>query len=115
MTRQESIEMAKYIGAILLTRPYVLMSWGISKVHVIDGGLQFHTQGHLHTGIVTIVYNDGTDLFVVTFVKDDNPTEIERHEDIYFDTLIEFLDCHIEHTGENYRERVCEDNKLSQK
>lgn len=43
MNKKESVKTAIYIGNILLAKPQVIMSWGVSKVHVIEGGLQFHT------------------------------------------------------------------------
>lgn len=129
MNRQESIKKAIYVGNILLAKPQVIMSWGVSKVHVVEGGLQFHTQGFLHTGTVKVIHNgnklshpvsqksfgticETTDLFDVTFQKDDSPTEKETCEGIRLDMLVDFLDRHIEYTGQDYETRVAEEYRL---
>ena len=62
------MEMA-YIMSILKTQLVVVWSWGFHKPIVIENGLQFKVQGFKFRGVLSIVYNEGRDLFDVSFIK----------------------------------------------
>ena len=66
----DDIEMGKYIYSILLSQPTILMSWGFESPVVISMGLRFRVNGFLHSGIVEVMYNEGADLFNLTFYND---------------------------------------------
>ncbi len=108
MTEDATTEMAKYIWKIILSSGAIAMSWGIDpdSLRQIPNGLKFHVQGLKLKGYVEIVYDEGSDYFNVSFVKDENPTEKETVEDVAFDELTHIIDSHVEYTGEDYNERV---------
>ncbi len=108
MTEDATTEMAKYIWKIILSSGAIAMSWGIDpdSLRQIPNGLKFHVQGLKLKGYVEIVYDEGSDYFNVSFVKDENPTEKETAEDVAFDELSNVIDRHVEYTGEDYNERV---------
>lgn len=108
MTENATTEMAKYIWKIILSSGAIAMSWGIDpdSLRQIPNGLKFHVQGLMLQGYVEIVYDEGSDYFNVSFVKDENPTEKETVEDVAFDELTNVIDSHVENTGEDYNERV---------
>ncbi len=108
MTEDATTEMAKYIWKIILSSGAIAMSWGIDpdSLRQIPNGLIFHVQGLKLKGYVEIVYDEGSDYFNVSFVKDENPTEKETVEDVAFDELTNVIDRRVEYTGEDYNERV---------
>lgn len=108
MTEEATTEMAKYIWKIVLNSGAIAMSWGIDpgSPRQIPNGLRFHVQGLKLKGYVEIVYDEGSDYFNVSFVKDENPTEMETVEDVAFNELPNVIDSHVEYTGEDYNERV---------
>lgn len=108
MTEDATTRMAKYIWQILRISGAIAMSWGIdpNSLRQIPNGLRFHVQGLKLKGYVEIVYDEGSDYFNVSFVKDENPTEKETVEDVAFDELVNVIDRHVEYTGEDYNERV---------
>lgn len=63
------MEMAKYIMTILKTQLMIVFSWGFHQPVAIENGLQFKVQGYKFRGVVSIVYNEGRDLFDVRFIK----------------------------------------------
>jgi hypothetical protein len=100
---QEDFEMAQYIYSILSSQIFVMMSWAFQNPKTIKTGMRFTVSGFKFQGNVEIVYNDGTDLFDVTFINSKN----ERHtlSSIYFDQLLEVIDDFVEKT-ENYEELI---------
>jgi hypothetical protein len=100
---QEDFVMAKYIYSILSTQIFVIMSWAFENPVTIKTGMRFTVSGFKFQGNVEIVYNDGADLFDVTFINSKN----ERHtlSSIYFDQLLEVIDDFVEKT-ENYEELI---------
>lgn len=100
--------MSRYIWHILTLTPYIPMSWGIdpSSLKQIKNGVSFHVQGLKLKGTVEIVYNEASDYFNVSFVKDENPTERETVEDVAFDELIRVIDEKVEYTGASYTEQI---------
>lgn len=63
------MEMAQYIMSILKTKLMVVWSWGFNSPMVIPNGLRFKVQGFKFCGVVEVVYNEGRDLFEVSFIK----------------------------------------------
>jgi len=105
----EDNEMAQYIYKILSSRIIVLMSWGFQKPLNIKSGLCFSVNGFKFQGNVSIVYNEGMDLFDVTFINSENV----RHtlSSIYFDQLVDVIDDYVEHVP-NYNKKVKETYSL---
>jgi len=105
----EDIEMAQYIYKILSSRIIVIMSWGFQKPITIKNGLSSYVNGFKFQGKIEIVYNEGMDLFDVTFINSENV----RHtlSSIYFDQLVDVIDDYVEHVP-NYNEKVKETYNL---
>ena len=97
-------EMTKYISKILLSQPTILMSWGFSSPIVIKQGLKFSVNGFMLKGQVQIIYNEGADLFDLTFFTEDNQIR-NTLTAIYIDELVNVIDGHVERV-DNYNERV---------
>lgn len=76
---------------------------GIQLPKTITNGLSFRVQGFKFKGTVEVVYNEGTDLFDISFIKRNKIIEII--EGIYFDQLVTVIDYHVEKV-DNYKERV---------
>ena len=86
--------MAKYILTILNSQLMVVWSWGFHQPVAIENGLQFKVQGFKFRGVVSVVYNEGRDLFDVSFIK--SGKIIEAIEGVYFDTLVNTIDYYVE-------------------
>ena len=97
------MEMAKYIMSILRTQLMIVWSWGFNTPIAVKKGLRFKVQGYKFRGIVEVVYNEGKDLFDVSFIKANKVVMLI--EDVYFDMLVEVIDCHVEKTAD-YEKRV---------
>lgn len=97
------MEMAKYIMSILKTQLMVVWSWGFNSPTAVKNGLRFKVQGFKFRGIVEVVYNEGSDLFDVSFIKSDNV--IKTIDGVFFDMLISVIDNYVEKTAD-YKERV---------
>lgn len=108
MTEEATTEMAKYIWKIILNSGAIAMSWGIEpgSLRQIPNGLKFHVQGLKLKGNVEIVYDEGSDYFNVSFVRDENITERTTIEDVAFDELANVIDRNVEYTGADYEARV---------
>ena len=108
MTDQATTEMGRYIWKILLSGGPIAMSWGIdsSTLKQIENGISFHVQGLKHKGTIEIVYDEGSDYFIVNLVSDDNPDKKETLEDIAFDELVRVIDEKVEYTGSDYMEQI---------
>ncbi len=97
------MEVAKYILKILRTQTIIVWSWGFNSPVTIANGLKFNVQGFKFKGSVEVLYNEGKDLFEVSFIK--NGKVIEAVNDVFFDMLVEVIDEHVEKT-DDYEERV---------
>ena len=95
--------MAKYIMSILKTQLMVVWSWGFHKPVALENGLQFRVQGFKFRGIVEVVYNEGRDLFDVSFIKANKL--VKCIDGVYFDMLIDVIDDFVEKTND-YDQRV---------
>lgn len=116
MTQEATTEMGRYIWKILLMGGSKTMSWGIdpSTLKTIENGIKFHVQGFKHKGTVEISYDEGSDYFIVAFVKDEDATDRTIVEDVAFDELVDVIDRHVEYTGKDYKERVRQECKLAE-
>ena len=97
-------EMAEYIYSILLSQRIILMCWGFTSPIAINNGLKFSVSGFLLTGNVQMLYNEGSDLFDLTFINEDR-TIRNSIEGIFFDELVNVIDEQVERV-ENYNDRV---------
>ena len=95
--------MAKYIMQILKTQLMVVWSWGFHNARAIDSGLRFNVQGYKFRGVVEVVYNEGQDLFDVSFIK--GGKVLKTIGGVYFDMLVDTIDYHVERTAD-YGQRV---------
>ena len=90
------MEMAKYIMSILKTQLMVVWSWGFHRAAAIDNGLRFNVQGYKFRGVVEVVYNEGQDLFDVSFIK--GGKVVKTIGGVYFYMLVDTIDYHVERT-----------------
>ena len=97
------MEMAKYIMSILRTQLMVVWSWGFNSPMAVKNGLRFKVQGFKVRGVVEVVYNEGSDLFDVSFIKADKV--IKTIYGVFFDMVVETIDNYVEKTLD-YEERV---------
>ena len=97
------MEMAKYIMSILKTRLMVVFSWGFNKPVALNNGLRFRVQGYKFHGVVDVIYNEGRDLFDVSFIKRNKV--VKSIDGVYFDMLVDTIDDFVEKTSD-YKERV---------
>lgn len=102
--------MAKYILSIFKTQLMVVYSWGFHKPMALQNGLRFKVQGFKFRGIVDVVYNEGQDLFDVSFIKANKV--VNTIEGVFFDSLVEVIDDYVEKTSD-YEQRVKEQYSIS--
>lgn len=109
MATDEDIEIARYIMAILQNRAEIMMSWGIDPktVKTITGGLQFHVSGFKVKGTVRITYDQGSDLFRIDIIPDNDTLQI-THDEVFLDQLVSLIDEEVEKT-DDYQKRICEE------
>ena len=104
------MEMARYIMSIFKAKLMVVWSWGFNSPMAIPNGLCFKVQGFKFCGVVEVAYNEGKDLFEVSFIKRDKVVEVIT--DVYFDMLVDVIDNKVEKTAD-YKERVEQTYSLS--
>lgn len=100
------MEMAKYIMQILRSQLMVMWSWGFNSPIAVKNGLRFKVQGFKFRGIVEVVYNEGSDLFDLSFIKAGKV--VKAIDGVFFDTLVETIDHYVEKTSD-YEKRVREE------
>lgn len=88
---------------ILKTQLMIVFSWGFHQPVAIENGLQFKVQGYKFRGVVSIVYNEGRDLFDVRFIKANKV--VNTIEGVFFDMLVDTIDDFVEKTSD-YDQRV---------
>ena len=103
------MEMAKYIMSIFKTQLMVVWSWGFHKPVAIENGLRFKVQGFKFRGVVEVRYNEGHDLFDVSFIK--GGKVVKKVEDVFFDMLVDVIDNYVEKTPD-YEQRVRQEYSL---
>jgi len=98
--------MPHYIYQILTSKRMIIWSWRFQNPKSLpnDEGLIFHVNGFKHNGFVKVIYNEGKDLFVVILL-DNEHTELQRMENVFFDMLVDVIDEAVERTTD-YDERV---------
>ena len=97
------MEMAKYIMSILKTQLMVVWSWGFHQPMALENGLRFKVTGFKFRGVVDVIYNEGRDLFDVSFIKRNKV--VKSIDGVYFDMLVDTIDDFVEKTSD-YKERV---------
>lgn len=102
--------MANYIMSILKTQPVIVWSWGFHNPVAINNGLRFKVQGFKFCGWVEVVYNEGCDLFDVSFFHSNKMAK--SIEGVYFDMLVSVIDDFVEKTSD-YEKRVKETYSFS--
>ena len=102
--------MAKYIMSILKTQLMVVLSWGFHQPMALKNGLRFNVQGYKFRGVVSIVYNEGSDLFDLSFIKQNKV--VKSIEGVFFDSLVEVIDDYVEKTTD-YEKRVAAEYSFS--
>ena len=105
------MEMAKYIMSIFKTQLMVVWSWGFNSPIAIENGLRFKVQGFKFRGIAEVKYNEGSDLFDVSFIKADKV--VKTIEGVYIDTLVSVIDNYVEKTPD-YEKRVREEYQIKE-
>ena len=83
----------------------VMFSWGFNHPTALPNneGLRFNVQGFKFKGTVEVVYNEGWDLFDVSFIKDGKV--VDKIEEVYLDGLVDVIDRYVEKT-DDYNQRV---------
>lgn len=91
----------------ILQRSIKTLSWGVDfrNIEVIESGTEFHVQGFKIIGKVRIQYIEGSDLFKVTIIPDNDKKNPIIIEDVYIDMLVSVIDEYIEYS-ENYQKKV---------
>ena len=98
------METAKYIMGILRSQSMIVWSWGFnSPVAINNNGLRFKVQGFKFRGVVEVKYNEGSDLFDVSFIKAGKV--VNTIEGVYVDALVFTIDNYVEKT-KDYEQRV---------
>ena len=97
------MEMAKYIMSILKTQLTVVWSWGFHQPMALENGLRFKVTGFKFRGVVDVIYNEGRDLFDVSFIKRNKV--VKSIDGVYFDMLVDTIDNFVEKTAD-YDQRV---------
>ena len=95
--------MAKYILSIFKTQLMVVYSWGFNHPVAIENGIRFKVQGFKFRGVVDVVYNEGQDLFDVSFIKANKV--VKSIDGVFFDMLVDTIDDFVEKTAD-YDQRV---------
>ena len=93
----------KYIMSIFKTQLMVVWSWGFNSPMAVKNGLRFKVQGFKFRGTVEVRYNEGSDLFDISFIKAGKV--IKTIDGVFFDMLVETIDNYVEKTSD-YEERV---------
>ena len=103
--------MAKYIIQILKSRLMIVWSWGFHQPMALDNGLRFKVQGFKFRGVVEVKYNEGSDLFDVSFIKAGKV--VKTIDGVFFDMLVEAIDNYVEKTSD-YEKRVREEYQIKE-
>ena len=103
------MEMAKYIMSVLKSQLMVVWSWGFNSPMAVKNGLCFKVQGFKFRGVVEVLYNEGSDLFDVSFIKAGKV--VKTIDGVFFDMLVETIDYYVEKTVD-YEKRVREEYQI---
>ena len=69
----------------------------------LANGLRFKVSGYKFRGVVDVIYNEGRDLFDVSFIKANKV--VKSIDGVYFDMLVDTIDDFVEKTSD-YDQRV---------
>ena len=108
ITDKLTSEISRYIFDILSHYPFIIMSWGLNlhSLRADESSLQFHVQGFLHTGTVKVIYDEGSDTFVIKLYDEEGHWK-DTAECVFVDELVYVLDYHIENDHpERYKDKV---------
>ena len=72
--------------------------------------LSFKVQGFKFKGSVEVVYNEGRDLFDLSFIKRNKV--VKSIDGVFFDSLVEVIDDYVEKTTD-YEKRVAAEYSIS--
>ena len=97
------MEMAKHIMQIFKAHLMVVWSWGFNKPMALKNGLRFNVQGFKFRCVVEVIYNEGQDLFDVSFIKANKV--VKSIDGVFFDMLVDVIDGYVEKTAD-YEKRV---------
>lgn len=91
------------------------LSWGVDfvRVKVIKNGTEFHVQGLKIIGNVKIQYVEGSDLFKVTIIPDEQQEKTIIIENVFLDKLVSVIDENLRNC-ENYEKRISEEYKFAE-
>lgn len=89
--------------SILKTQLTVVWSWGFHQPMALENGLRFKVTGFKFRGVVDVIYNEGRDLFDVSFIKRNKV--VKSIDGVYFDMLVDTIDDFVEKTSD-YDQRV---------
>jgi len=104
------MESANYIYSILKSQLNILWSWGFNSPMPLNNGLQFMVEGFIHKGYVSIIYNEGRDLFDITLLNY-QMTIVKKIDGVHLDELIDTIDNEVEKVN-NYENRVKQEYSL---
>ena len=104
------MDMAKYIMSILKTQLMVVWSWGFHQPMALANGLRFKVSGYKFRGVVDVIYNEGSDLFDLRFLKANKV--VNTIEGVFCDMLVDTIDDYVEKTSD-YDQRVKEQYSIS--
>lgn len=104
------METARYIMSIFRVKTMIVLSWGFHNPKAVESGLLFNVQGFKFRGTVKVEYDEGTDLFNITFFKGNKA--VEATKGVYVDMLVDVIDIFVEKT-DDYEDRVNEEYSLS--
>lgn len=96
--------MASYIMSILRSQLVIILSWGFHSPVALDNGLQFQVNGFLFKGRVRVLYDEGSDTFIVRTINGDGSINAQV-DDVYLDCLVTVIDGLVEKC-KRYEERV---------
>ena len=102
--------MAKYIMSILKTQLMIVWSWGFHNPVALENALRFRVNGFKFRGVVDVVYNEGRDLFDVSFIKSNKV--VKSIDGVFFDMLVDTIDDYVEKTSD-YEKRVAAEYSIS--
>ena len=97
------METARYIMSILKTQLMVVWSWGFHNPVAIENGMRFRVNGFKFKGIVEVKYDEGRDLFNISFIKRDKVVEVVNG--VYCDMIVDVIDNTVEKTAD-YADKV---------
>ena len=88
-------DITQYILKILCSNLKTIWSWGFENPIRLRNGIKFSVSGFIFVGNIEIIYNEGTDLFDISFYNSNGLLQ-KRLDDIYVDQLVDVIDENVE-------------------